>query len=337
MSTTVYMNQTGVRLLGKNQDVPYDGAYLFTNHRGIAKSALVMPPNRPMEWVSKYGSITISQVGKEMPNGGMNEAGLVVEQTTFWQSSYPHDQNQPAIGELQWIQLMLDTCASVQEVKDKAGRVMIVNPTSRLHYMACDQIGGCAIFEFANGVLSIYEGEELPMPVMANTSYPKAIRDWKDYDGKWRMDYGDYEQNSMERFIRAASYLDRQVAEMGFAFDVLQAIQREDTAFSLVYDINNLEIHFTSNRYPDRKMVSLKDTDFSRDDPMALNLQRTGEGGFVPYSTDLNRTVAEAFFLHPVLTAVFGMTINEEMIVFMAAFPDSFKLVKNSTPLDSTT
>lgn len=215
MSTTVYMNQTGVRLLGKNQDVPYDGAYLFTNHRGIAKSALVMPPNRPMEWVSKYGSITISQVGKEMPNGGMNEAGLVVEQTTFWQSSYPHDQNQPAIGELQWIQLMLDTCASVQEVKDKAGRVMIVNPTSRLHYMACDQIGGCAIFEFANGVLSIYEGEELPMPVMANTSYPKAIRDWKDYDGKWRVEYGDYEQNSMERFIRAAAYLDRQVAEYG--------------------------------------------------------------------------------------------------------------------------
>lgn len=116
-----------------------------------------------------------------------------------------------------------------------------------------------------------------------------------------------------------------------------QAIQREDTAFSLVYDINNLEIHFTSNRYPDRKMVSLKDTDFSRNDPMALNLQRTGEGGFVPYSTDLNRTVAEAFFLHPVLTAVFGMTINEEMIVFMAAFPDSFKSVENSTPLDSTT
>lgn len=48
MSTAVFVNQDGVRLLGKNQDVPYDGAYFFTNKRGVHKTAMIMPPDRPM-------------------------------------------------------------------------------------------------------------------------------------------------------------------------------------------------------------------------------------------------------------------------------------------------
>ena len=33
----------------------------------------------PASWVSKYGSVTFNQYGRELPTGGMNEAGLVVE------------------------------------------------------------------------------------------------------------------------------------------------------------------------------------------------------------------------------------------------------------------
>lgn len=83
--------------------------------------------------------MTVSQVAKEMPNGGINEAGLVVEQTTLWTSVYPEALERPAIGELQWIQLMLDTCTSVNEVIGAAGQVRIINPMSRLHYLVCDQ------------------------------------------------------------------------------------------------------------------------------------------------------------------------------------------------------
>lgn len=329
MSTAVYLNQDGVRLVGKNQDVPYDGAYLFTNRRGLAKSAQIMPPDRPMEWKSKYGSVTISQVGKELPNGGMNEVGLVVEQTTLWQSSYPEERELPAIGELQWIQLMLDTCATVQEVKDTAERVRIVNPLSRLHYMICDRTGECAIFEFVNGALSVYAGDTLPVPVMANTPYPEAIRALESVDANWPQDYGDYERNSMERFARAAVFLEEPFTEVGFVFDVLQANQREDTAFSLVYNTSHLEIQYTSNRYPDRKKISLQEIDFLKEEQMAINLQQSTEDCLVPYSADLNRKVVESFFRDPAMTAAFGWNITEEMITFMANFPDSFQPIQS--------
>ncbi|WP_211746200.1 linear amide C-N hydrolase [Paenibacillus sp. Marseille-Q4541] len=327
MSTSIYLNHYGVRLLGKNQDVPYDGAYFFTNRRGVAKTAMIMPPDRPMKWISKYGSVTISQVGKEMPNGGMNEVGLVVEQTTLWQSSYPEQQELPAIGELQWMQLMLDTCSTVQEVIHTAERLRIVNPLSRLHYMICDRVGECAIFEFLDGALSIYTGESLPIHVMANMPYLESIRNLEDSEIQGHDTLGDYELNSMDRFKQAVKSLRKPVASAGFVFDILQSIQRQDTAFSIVYDIDHLEIHFTSNRLSDRKKISLLEFDFVNDAQIAIDLQKsTGDGLIpIPYSTNLNRIVIESFFRDPALTAVFGWTITEDMISFLAAFPATFQ------------
>ncbi len=67
-------------LAGKNYDWHLDHGLLIVNKRGIAKRALLLnPAEKAAEWVSKYGSVTFNQYGREMPNGGMNEAGLVVE------------------------------------------------------------------------------------------------------------------------------------------------------------------------------------------------------------------------------------------------------------------
>jgi choloylglycine hydrolase len=32
---------------------------------------------KTISWISKYGSITFNQYGREFPTGGMNEKGLV--------------------------------------------------------------------------------------------------------------------------------------------------------------------------------------------------------------------------------------------------------------------
>lgn len=325
MSTAFFVNQDGVKLLGKNQDVPYDGAYFFTNKKGIHKTAMIMPPDRPMEWVSKYGSVTVSQVSKEFPNGGMNEVGLVVEQTTLWESSYPEQIDPPAIGELQWIQLMLDTCANVEEAKNKAKCIRIVNPMSRLHYMICDRTGKCAIFEFLNGELSIYSEESLPVKVMANTPYLEAVRLSIGSEEKSEKELSDYEINSMERFTRAAKLLENSRMDVPFVYDGLQSIQRDDTAFSIVYNINHLKIHFTSKKFPDRKEICLQEINFS-DTEIIINLQQDKETNHVSYNTDINRTLVESFFHDPVLSKAFKWEINEEMINYMAGYPDSFTL-----------
>lgn len=76
-------------IIGKNQDINYSGAYFFTNPRGVWKTALLLTQERPAVWRANYGSITLSQVGRELPNGGINEVGFVVEQTTLWETEYP--------------------------------------------------------------------------------------------------------------------------------------------------------------------------------------------------------------------------------------------------------
>ncbi|MFC7679056.1 carcinine hydrolase/isopenicillin-N N-acyltransferase family protein [Paenibacillus sp. GCM10028914] len=335
MSTSIYVGQDGMNFLGKNQDIPYDGAYVFTNLRNIAKRAMVMPPEQPVEWCSLYGSVTVSQVGKEMPNGGMNEAGLVVEQTTLWQSSYPEDKTLLAIGELPWIQLMLDTCASVQEVIETASSVRIIDPMSRLHYIVCDRLGDCAIVEFLNGQMNVYRGETLPVAIIANTAYAQAIKDLEDPEESWRENYDDYSRNSMERFIKAAASVARPFPvgveeQIDYMFEALRAAQREDTIYSLVYDVDRKEVHFLTNRHQQRTIICFEELDFSLDsDAKVLDLQQS-DGGycnerFEVYTANINRKVVESFFNNPVFTEAFGWTITEEMITFMASFPDMYQ------------
>ncbi len=176
MSTAWHICKGETNFVGKNQDVIYDGVYMYTNQRGLAKTAFILPPDQPASWVSIYGNLTVSQIGKECPNGGMNEEGLVVEQTTLWQAAYPAPDERPAVSELQWIQYMLDTCATVGEVLEAASRVRIAQNQSHLHYMVCDKRGDRAIIEFLNGEMAVYKDASLPCPVMANSLYQETIR-----------------------------------------------------------------------------------------------------------------------------------------------------------------
>jgi choloylglycine hydrolase len=41
---------------------------------------LPTPGEKPLTWVATYGSVSFNQNGRELPCGGINEAGLVIEQ-----------------------------------------------------------------------------------------------------------------------------------------------------------------------------------------------------------------------------------------------------------------
>src|SRR5215813_3170068 len=65
---------------GRNLDWDWEDGLVIVNPRNETKASLVIiPGNKPLKWTSKYGSVTFNQFGQEMPFGGMNEAGLVVE------------------------------------------------------------------------------------------------------------------------------------------------------------------------------------------------------------------------------------------------------------------
>lgn len=332
MSTAFHILKNEINRICKNQDVIYEGVYLFTNQRGLRKTALMMPPAQPVSWTAQYGSFTISQIGKEYPNGGINEAGLVVEQTTLWQTQYPALDERPALGELQFIQYLLDTCCTVQEALAAATVVRIDQSISSLHYLLADRNGDQVILEFLDGRLIVHNGK-LSIPIIANTIYEEAILEILRESNSWE-DRSGSERNSIDRFrivYEALNALEKQTPDMDFAFMALAAARREDTVYSLVYDLNQLELEVITQRNQERIQIRLEAFDFSVEAPaQTADLQKLQANHvrdqFVNYSADFNLLAVQSFFRDPILTSVFQWEISDEMIQFVANYPDSFLL-----------
>lgn len=111
----------------------------MANKSGMQKIAflpLIDDPN-PLGWTSIFGSLTFNQYGREFPNGGMNQAGLVVEIMKFSESKYsgPKDLHVQGIRSLncfQWVQYQLDTAPSVGVAIKNAAAVRLANPGMQL-------------------------------------------------------------------------------------------------------------------------------------------------------------------------------------------------------------
>lgn len=102
------MKNSNSLLLGHNLDWHIGIGLFITNQRNVEKTALMDPLENPAKWVSKFGSITFNQVGRDLPYGGMNEKGLAVEQMTLGQTEYPRKDSRQSISACQWIQYQLD-------------------------------------------------------------------------------------------------------------------------------------------------------------------------------------------------------------------------------------
>jgi hypothetical protein len=316
-------------MVGRNFDIFYDNGCLFTHPRDLKKTALIMPPEEPLQWVSQYGSLTFSQVGKEFPVGGINEKGLVVEQNTLLETKYPAVDDRPAVNELQWIQYMLDTCCTVEEVMEAAKHIRISQNASSLHYFVCDPSGKAAILEYINGNLVTYSGDQLPLPVLANSTYLESL----EYLNHPTHHQDEYKADSLERFSRASHLVQsidgKPAATIDDAFQVLTAAKRQDTVWSIVYDLSNMEIHFSTHRQQGKFRISLRSFHFSHQHPAKVaNIHsfehHQTEKQFVDYHLEINRELVQSFFTNETFTKIFQWEMNQEMIDFFASYPDRF-------------
>ncbi len=140
---------------GKSYDWFMGQGMLIANPAGRQKVALLTSRSTPARWTAKYGSLTFNQYGHELPNGGMNEAGLVVEIMWLKQAQHEPADARPAINELQWIQMQLDLHSTVQQVVQHAKDVRIERVSGLVHYLVCDKTSACASFEHLDGALVI--------------------------------------------------------------------------------------------------------------------------------------------------------------------------------------
>jgi choloylglycine hydrolase len=244
--TAFAQGQGDARVVAKSYDWNQGEGHLITNKRGVAKQALLFDGSAPARWVSRYASVTFNQYGREMPNGGMNEAGLVIEILWLDTSVYPPRDTRPTTNELQWIQFELDQAANVPELIAHAKEVRVAPAYAKVHYFACDA-ATCATIEFIGGQLVVHTGAELPVPAITNDTY-EASRRYEAQHPK-----GAEGAGSLERFSRVAATLTQPEKASGDAvaraFALLDRVHNRGTQWNIVYEPARKRVSFRTRAH----------------------------------------------------------------------------------------
>lgn len=297
--STFLLHKDGHLVFGRNYDWVTGNGMVMVNYRGVQKTSLPTADGKPISWTSSCGSVTFNQYGKEFPNGGMNERGLVVELMWLAETEYPKADERASLNVLQWIQYQLDNYATVAEVlaSDKHLRVSTDNGVP-LHYLIADAGGDAATVEFLNGKTVVHRGKDLPYPVLTNTFYDEAF-------GQLRKGGARFGDNSVDRFAMTCRMVEqfRQTNTAGdpvdYSFSILNKVAQGDfTKWSIVYDITGRRIHFITHNRQQRKQIAFDALNFSCEStPLAFDLNSTATGNvankFSPLSFDLNKALIE--------------------------------------------
>ena len=326
--TTFVINAGDERAAGKNYDWMIGDGLVVVNHRGIAKEAVAA--DHAASWVSRYGSITFCQYGREFPLGGMNEAGLVAEVMWLDETVYPAPDDRAAVSSLQWVQYVLDTCATVAEVVAAQEDIRVAEGGACIHYLVADASGDAATVEYVAGETIVHAGDRMPWPALANNTYDDSLA-FMTATGPAGPDAAAIQgPGSLERFCRAALRA-RAYNPLGglppatdYAFGVLDNVANADwTLWSIVYDPGAKTVAFKTRKDPQIKRVALSDFDFAPEAVVKIrDVNAPGEGGaasFEDYSYERNRALVDAAFDG----TDFLKDVPEEGREGMARYPES--------------
>lgn len=325
--TTFCLKNNGEVLFGKNYDWMIGDGMIFVNKRGVEKSAFAAGSDTPARWVSKIGSVTFNQYGKDNPSGGMNEAGLVIELMWLEDTQYPKPDSRPVVDVLEWIQYNLDLSANVSEVIKNTEAVRIASPV-KLHYLVSDKAGNSATIEFLDGKLVAHTGESLAVSTLANDTYEKSL----NYSKSTTTEKAKTE-SSFDRFTRAAEKSKEfgakpktEAEAVSYAFEILANVaQKSSTQWSIVYDQRRARIHFRTMQNPVVKTIDTRSFDYTCGSAVKILDVNSKDAGdvttkFADYTHQANRDLIErAFNGTPFLKSVPASSRDE-----MAAFPENF-------------
>lgn len=296
----------GGPVFGKNYDWDVADGMVVVNKRGVDKVAITA--DNPARWTSTYGSITFNQYGREMPCGGINQAGLVVELMWLDETRYPSADSRAALPNLQWVQYQLDVSGTVADVIASDADVRISHDgVARVHFLVADRTGACAAIEFLNGEMVVHAGETMPIGVLTNDTYEQSVAYLRRHGGFGGTEPAGVSTRSLDRFVRAATSISTFPSEeagngVDYAFDVLASVaQGSSTQWSIVYDIGAMRVYFRTSRRPAVRYFELERFDFSCDSPVRVldlgaDILGDASGSFKPYSLEANRELIDRSF-----------------------------------------
>ncbi|NBX93205.1 MAG: linear amide C-N hydrolase [Proteobacteria bacterium] len=297
--TAFLLHREKEKLVGKSYDWNHESALLITNKKGVSKKGFspVFWESGP-QWISKYGSITFNQYGREFPNGGMNEEGLVVEVLWLSSSEYEAFDSRPVLNQLTWVQYQLDNFASVSEVIEALPKHRLSPIQGKIHYFVCDKSAQCAVVEWQKGKPVVHFGENLNPPVITNHTFEESLAALQNSDAL--SNDASIEESSLHRFVRAAKLVKETEVSVSGGFSILNAVAMKGlTTWNIVYDLENLTINYRTRKNPTIRSVNLRQHDFScSTTTLMLNIhegQKNVDNLWVGYSAEANeRTIQES-------------------------------------------
>jgi penicillin V acylase-like amidase (Ntn superfamily) len=302
MCSSFLLRQPHTFLIGHNLDAACSvPGVIVCNPRQIHKTNMSFfelvsarkPPAPPFSWTATYGSITFNPMGCEFPDGGINEAGLYVQEITLPGTRFPDDPQRPRLFMAQWIQYLLDTCQSVADILAVLNRVVLDG--WEWHFFVADRAGHYAAIDFFEGQPHSYTDRAMPIPVLCNACYRDEIAKLARYAGFGGQQPIQLKDIRFDRFIHAAALLQQapEGASVADGFHILEQLERGSTQWSQVIDMRAGRVYFRTAQARQIKYLDMHQLDFTRAGPVSVvDINRGGSGdvtsAFQQYSAEEN-------------------------------------------------
>lgn len=267
--TSFCLHNDGTCIFGTNYDNTMQEGVLVVNKRDVSKTGWERSTTGQVaRWTSRYGSVTFNAVGYQLPWGGMNEAGLMISTMSLEASRVPAPDARPPLETASWLQYQLDSSSTVEEVIASESQVRMTSQVAACcHFLVCDRKGDCATIELLEGEMVYHLGETLPVDALTNSTYEESLTSWQT---------GNPSDDSLARFGIAADAVtgfqpagSQAAVEVAFA-TLARASSPDWTVWSLVFDPENLRVHFRSKRNKQMRSVDFGKLDFACGTPVQM-------------------------------------------------------------------
>ena len=265
--------------VARNLDVPFTHGHILTNPRHIFKQSIVDSDPRPAKWTSKWGSITVNLLGVDLPMGGMNECGLVIEHLWMPGTVYKNHTKTEKLLEFEWIQHMLDMCSCVESVLSLSEKIEILHDRVEMHFLLADK-NNCALLEFRDGEKIFYMNSSFSPPVVTNSWYDEA----NNYASSVLHPDKSHAStristDSLERFVRLVHATKNICGNASFntidtAMKILDSVE-DSTLLSAVFHPFSGSIHFKTCDTSIHRTLQTRDFDFSAHSRLMFDIHET--------------------------------------------------------------
>jgi len=304
--SAIVLENYGHSVFGANYDhTRTDEGLIFINKRGVVKTSLnSSTTGRRARWTSRFASVTFNLVGYQLPWGGMNERGLSMSTMSLVETRYQSPDARPPLDSGEWMQYILDTCETIDDVLATDAQVRIITVD---HYLIGDRFGNAVVIEFLNGRMVAHTEPDLPVATLTNSRYTDSCSTWESLRS-----HGNYESqsSSLQRFCLAADRADgfRPTSDgkaIAYAFDTLHEVRGQrfsvsPSHWSIVFDSKNLRAYYRTLRTSDVRWVDLAEFDLRCGAPVQMLAIHDGlsgdiSGNFFVFDFDLNYDHFERF------------------------------------------